>query len=244
MKWPNENDISKIKEYVKSEKNKKIDLLKKDARQWVRTSWANKLSYEITWLGMPIIQLPEDIILMQELIFKVQPDIIIETGIAHGGSLIFYSSLMEILGKGKVIGIDIEIREHNRKAIEAHPMFKRIELIEGSSTSQEGIEEVKKNIPKGSTVLVCLDSNHTKEHVKEEIKAYSGLVTRGSYLVVFDTIMPELVGLPSSSENWSEDNPMEAIKDFLEINNDFEIDTEYNRLYVSHCPNGFLRRKR
>lgn len=181
---------------------------------------------------------------MQELIFKVQPDIIIETGIAHGGSLIFYSSLMEILGKGKVIGIDIEIREHNRKAIEAHPMFKRIELIEGSSTSQEGIEEVKKNIPKGSTVLVCLDSNHTKEHVKEEIKAYSGLVTRGSYLVVFDTIMPELVGLPSSSENWSEDNPMEAIKDFLEINNDFEIDTEYNRLYVSHCPNGFLRRKR
>jgi len=242
MKWFNEEEILKLKKYVKNKNDKNIELLKKDSKQWVRTSWSNKISYEITWLGIPIIQLPEDIILMQELIFKVQPDVIIETGVAHGGSLIFYSSLMEILGKGKVIGIDIEIRKHNRDAIESHPMSKRIELIEGSSTDPKIVKEAKNRIPPGAKVLVCLDSNHTRAHVAEELKIYHEIVTPGSYLVVFDTIMPDLVGLQGSDENWDKDNPMEAVKDFLRTNNNFEIDTEFNKLFVSHCPNGFLRR--
>lgn len=243
MKWPTQMDILKLKKHVKSKKNKDIEALKEDSKQWIRTSWTNKISYEITWLGIPIIQIPEDIIIMQELIFNVKPNIVIESGIAHGGSLIFYSSLLELLGKGKVIGVDIEIRKHNREAIESHPMSKRIKLIEGSSTNPAVIKKVEEQIDPGSTVLVYLDSNHTKAHVLEELKAYSDFVTPGSYIVVFDTIMPDLVGLPGSQESWDKDNPMEAIKEFLEMNNDFEIDKEYDKLFVSCCLNGFLRRK-
>lgn len=243
MNWPSRNDILEIKKYVSRRKNKDIDALKADARQWVRTNWANKISYEITWLGIPIIQLPEDIILMQELIFLIRPDVIIECGIAHGGAAIFYSSLLELLGKGKVVGVDIEIRPHNRKAIENHPMSKRITLIEGSSTDPETVKAVKKEIPPGSSVLVCLDSNHTMIHVLEELNLYSKFVTSGSYIVVFDTIMPELIGLPGSQENWDKDNPSQAIKEFLETNKDFIIDEQFNKLHVSYCPNGFLKRK-
>ena len=243
MRWPTQRDILKLKKYVKSKRNKDMEALIKDSKQWIRTGWANRISYEITWLGIPIIQLPEDIIIMQELIFNVKPDIIIESGIAHGGSLIFYSSLLELLGKGKVIGVDIEIRKHNREAIEKHPMSKRIILIEGSSTDPAVIKKVEEQINPGSTVLVCLDSNHTKAHVLEELKAYSDFVTSGSYIVVFDTIMPDLVGVPGSQKSWDKDNPLEAIKEFLKTNSDFEIDNEYNKLFVSSCPNGFLRRK-
>ncbi len=125
MNWPTQRDILELKKYVNSEKSKDVKALKKDSKQWIRTGWANKISYENTWLGIPIIQLPEDIIMMQELIFNVKPDIVIESGIAHGGSLILYSSLLELLGNGKVIGVDIEIRKHNREAIEKHPMSKK-----------------------------------------------------------------------------------------------------------------------
>ncbi len=243
MIWPSEDDITELKKHVKQKKNKDIATLKEDSRQWIRTSWQNNLSYEITWLGIPIIQLPSDIIIMQELIFKVKPDIIIEIGIAHGGALIFYSSLLELLGKGKAIGVDIEIKSHNRKAIESHPMSKRIKLIEGDSVKQETIEKIENEIDPQSTVLIALDSNHTKDHVIKELRAYSKFVTSGSYLVVFDTIMPELIGLDGSQENWNEDNPLEAIKEFLKINKDFEIDDSYNKLFVSNCPNGFLKKK-
>jgi len=156
--------------------------------------------------------------------------------------LIFYASLLELLGKGRVIGVDIEIRKHNREALEKHPMSKRITLIEGSSTYPAVIKKVKQQIALDSTVLVCLDSNHAKAHVLAELRAYSDFVTPGSYIVVFDTVMPELVGLPGSQEHWDRDNPMEAVKEFLEINSDFEIDKEYNKLFVSHCSNGFLRK--
>ena len=243
MKWPSNKDILEIKKYVKTKKDKDIQSLKVDGKRWIRTSWENKISYEVTWLGVPIIQLPSDIMLMQELIFQVQPDVIIECGVAHGGSIILYSSLLEILGKGRVIGIDIEIRPHNRKMIENHPMMKRITLIEGSSTSQEIIKKVEKEIEPGSKVLVCLDSSHARSHVLEELKLYSKLVTSGSYIVVFDTIMPELIGLPGSRESWDKDNPMEAIKEFLKLNDLFEIDETYNKLIVSYCPNGFLKKK-
>lgn len=243
MNWPTQRDILELKKYVNSEKSKDMEALIKDSKQWVKTGWTNKISYEVTWLGIPLIQLPEDIIIMQELIFNVKPDIVIESGIAHGGSLIFYSSLLELLGKGKVIGVDIEIRKHNREAIEKHPMSKRIILIEGSSTDPAVIKKVAEQIEPDSTVLICLDSNHTKAHVLEELKAYSDFVTSGSYIVVFDTIMPDLVGVPGSQKNWDRDNPMEAIREFLKISNDFEIDKSYNKLFVSYCPNGFLRRK-
>jgi len=243
MNWPTEKDILNIKKHVDVRKNKDIEALKRDSKQWARTNWENKISYEVTWLGVPIIQLPNDMIIMQELIFKIKPDIIIECGIAHGGSLIYYSSLLELLGKGKVIGIDIEIREHNRKIIENHPMMKRIKLIEGSSVDIQTIKQVEKEVKSDSTVLVCLDSNHTKDHVLKELKSYNKFVTQGSYLVVFDTIMPELIGLSGTHENWVEDNPLEAIKEFLKTNNDFEIDESYTKLYVSYCLNGFLRRK-
>jgi len=243
MIWPSEDDVTELKKHVKRKKNKDISELKKDSKRWIRSSWQNKLSYEITWLGIPIIQLPSDIILMQELIFKVKPDIIIEIGIAHGGALIFYSSLLEILGKGKAIGVDIEIKSHNRKAIESHPMSKRIKLIEGDSVKPETIKKIENEIDPQSIVLIALDSNHTKDHVLKELRAYCKFVTSGSYLVVFDTIMPELIGLEGSQENWNQDNPLEAIKEFLKKNKDFEIDESYNKLFVSNCPNGFLKKK-
>lgn len=157
--------------------------------------------------------------------------------------MIFYSSLLEILGKGKAIGVDIEIKSHNRKAIESHPMSKRIKLIEGDSVKPETIKKIENEIDPQSTVLIALDSNHTKNHVLKELKAYNKFVTSGSYLVVFDTIMPELIGLEGSQKNWNQDNPLEAIKEFLKINKDFEIDESYNKLFVLNCPNGFLKKK-
>ncbi len=243
MNWPPSEDIAKMKKKVMTKKNKDIAALKRDAKQWVRTGWENRISYETTWLGVPIIQIPEDIVLLQELVFSVKPDVIIECGIAHGGALVLYASLLELLGNGKVIGIDIEIRSHNRKSIENHPMSKRIKLIEGNSIDNKTIELVKKYIKSDSTVLVCLDSDHSKNHVLNELKTYRDFVTPGSYIVVFDTIMPDLIGVEGSKPTWNEDSPMAAIKEFLEVNHDFEIDEDYNKLYVSYNPNGFLRRK-
>ncbi|NHI94816.1 MAG: cephalosporin hydroxylase [Candidatus Lokiarchaeota archaeon] len=232
-----------IKQYINKKRDKNIELLKKDAKQWTRTGWENKISYEITWLGVPIIQLPNDMILMQELIFEIKPDFIIECGIAHGGSLIYYASLLELLGKGKIIGIDIEIRPHNKKMIESHPMIKRIKLIEGSSISQDTIEKIKNEIIPNSKVIVCLDSNHNKSHVLKELDLYKNFISSGGYIVVFDTIMPELLGLQGAQDDWDKNNPLEAINEFLTINKNFEIDETYHKLFVSYCKNGFLRKK-
>ncbi len=142
------------------------------SRLWVKAGWAAKYSYNFTWMGRPVIQLPEDLVRIQELIVKVEPQVIIETGVAHGGSAVFYASLLEVLGRGRVISVDIEIRAHNRKAIEAHPLKKRITLIEGSSVAPETLEEVKKLLLPGEKVMVVLDSNHTKKHVREELELY------------------------------------------------------------------------
>ncbi len=242
VKWPDEKNVKQLKQFVTGRPRKDAQALRRDGLQWTRTSWANKISYEITWLGIPVIQLPEDIVLMQEVIFNVKPDIIIESGIAHGGSLILYASLLELLGRGKVIGVDIEIRKHNRKAIESHPLSKRIILIEGSSLSHETVEKVRRKIPKGAKVLVCLDSNHTREHVAQELMLYHPFVSAGSYLVVFDTIMPRLTGLPGSQKSWKKDNPLEAVKAFLRENKKFEIDKSLHKFFVSYCPDGFLKR--
>ena len=234
--------IPSLREYVLTKKDKSTKELEEAGLQWARVSEENRLSYEIDWLGVPVIQTPEDLILMQELIFKVQPDIIIETGIAHGGSLIYYASIMELLDKGKVVGVDIEIREHNRKVIEAHPLFSRIEMIEVDSVSDEAIQEVKRRVPANSSVVVCLDSDHTKPHVFEELQLYQQFVKPGGYIVVFDTNTSRLAELGACDKKYINNSPKEAVAEFLKINGNFKIDKYYNKLYISDSPDGYLRR--
>jgi len=164
------SSIPSLRDYVLSKDEKDVHALEKAGLEWSKVRCENRLDYEVEWLGVPIIQTSEDLILMQELIFKVQPDVIIETGIAHGGGLIFYASLMELLGKGKVIGIDIDIRAHNREVIEMHPMFRRIELIQGDSTDDKIVQKLRERVPRDSKAIVFLDSDHTAEHV---LKGYA-----------------------------------------------------------------------
>jgi len=185
------------------------------SRAWVRATWDSKYVYSFAWMGRPVIQLPEDMIRLQEVIWALQPDVLIETGVAHGGSLIFYASLFEAMNKGRVIGIDIEIRPHNRAAIEAHPMKKRIELIEGSSTAPEVLDSVKALIKPGEKVLVVLDSNHTKQHVLDELRAYGELIEVGSYVVATDGIMAQVKGGPRTAEDWDWNNPQTAVHAFV-----------------------------
>ncbi len=191
---------------------------------WLKSGWEAKYVYSFSWLGRPVIQLPEDMIRIQEIIFEIQPDVIIETGIAHGGSLIFYASLFKALGKGKVIGVDIEIREHNRKAIEEHFLYDDyIEMIEGDSTSFDTINLVKSKVKDFRKVMVILDSNHTKDHVLKELIAYSSLVTIDSFIVATDGIMELVVGLNRTEKDWNWNNPKSAAIEFASNNSDFEI---------------------
>lgn len=200
-------------------------------------------SYNFSWMGRPIIQFPQDIMAMQEILWEVKPDTIVETGIAHGGSLIFYASILELIGKGDVLGIDIDIRPHNRQAIENHLMSKRIKMIEGSSTSKEVILEVKKEIKGKNKVLVCLDSNHTHEHVLEELELYSSMVTKGSYLIVFDTIVENMLESDCKDRPWGKGNsPKTAVHEFLKGNQRFIIDYEVeNKLIITGSPDGYLK---
>lgn len=203
-------------------------------------------SYNFSWMGRPIIQYPQDMVAMQEIIWDIKPDLIIETGIAHGGSLIFYASMLELIGKGCVLGIDIDIREHNRKEIEAHPMYKRIKMIQGSSIDSEVLERVKEEVQGHSTILVCLDSNHTHEHVLQELNLYAPFVTQGSYLVVFDTIVEYLPDdyLPGRKRPWGTgNNPHTSVVRFLENNDSFIADIGIDsKLLISVAPGGYLRR--
>jgi cephalosporin hydroxylase len=201
-------------------------------------------SYNFTWMGRPIIQYPQDMIAMQEIIWKVKPDLIIETGIAHGGSLIYYASLLDLIGKGEVLGIDIDIREHNRREIESHPMMKRIKMLQGSSIDSSLVDQVEKFAEGKQSVMVCLDSNHTHSHVLDELKFYSPFVTVGSYLVVFDTIVEDLPDNYLPGRAWSRgDNPKTAVFEFLKSHPEFVIDTDIdNKLLVSVAPQGYLKR--
>ncbi len=204
----------------------------------------SQYSYNFSWMGRPIIQYPQDMIAMQELIWEIKPDLIIETGIAHGGSLVFYASLLELIGQGEVLGIDIDIREHNRVEIEKHPMFKRIRMIEGSSVSQEVAAKVAEVAKGKQKVMVCLDSNHTHNHVLKEMELYAPFVTTGSYLVVFDTIVEDMPDNYLPGRAWSRgDNPKTAVWEFLEKNGHFEIDRDIDRkLLISVAPEGYLKR--
>ena len=219
-------------------------------RAFVRESTQPKYSYNFSWLGRPIIQYPQDMVAMQELIWQIQPDLIIETGIAHGGSLIFSASMLELIAscggsvQGRVLGIDIDIRDHNREAIEEHPMSKRISMIQGSSIAPEIIEQVKQHAEGKERVLVCLDSNHTHDHVLAELEAYANLTTVGSYCVVFDTIVEELPSEMYPDRSWGPGNsPQSAVHAFLKTNDDFVIDESIdNKLLISVAPKGYLRR--
>ncbi len=218
-------------------------------RAWLRCGWDTKYVYGFTWLGRPIIQLPDDLIRLQEVIFKVQPDVIVETGVAHGGSLIFYASLCKAMDRGRIIGVDIDIRPPNRKAIEEHFLSPYITLIEGDSVAPEIVGQVRSQIRPGETVLVCLDSCHTKDHVLKELQAYSPLVTRDSYIVAMDGIMKDVVGAPRTEPDWDVNNPIEAAREFTAGNPAFAIEEPafpFNEGVVTervtYWPEAFVRR--
>lgn len=221
------------------------------SRVWLRAGWDAKYVYSFTWLGRPVIQLPEDMLRMQEVIHALQPTLIIETGVAHGGSLIFYASLMKAMDlPGRVIGIDIEIRPHNRAAIEAHPLFSYLTLIEGSSVAPEVVDQVRRLVRPEDRVLVILDSNHTKAHVTAELEAYAPLVTPGSYIVATDGIMHWLGNAPRTAPDWSWNNPKAAAEDFLAAHGEFELaipQPPFNEGVVTepvtYWPGAWLRRR-
>jgi len=194
------------------------------AKAWLRCGWDAKYVYTFTWFGRPIIQLPDDMVRLQEVIYSVKPDVIIETGIAHGGSLIFYASLCKAMEKGRIIGIDIEIRPHNRKAIEEHELFPYLTLIEGSSVDKAVVDRVQKLVKPGEKVLVLLDSNHTRQHVLAELEAYAPLVTKNSYIVATDGIMKDLKGAPRSQPDWQENNPFEAAREYATRHPEFVLE--------------------
>jgi len=218
--------------------------LRRLTREWFIASSKFEYSYHFTWLGRPIIQFPQDIIAMQEIVWRVKPNLIIETGIAHGGSLIFYASMLELVGgNGQVLGVDIDIREHNRVEIEKHPMFKRITMVQGSSSDEVVIKQIYDFARGRNPILVVLDSNHTHAHVLRELELYSPLVTKGSYLVVFDTIIEDMPHDFFSDRPWGKgNNPKTAVWEFLKTNDRFEVDKDIeNKVLITVAPDGYLR---
>jgi len=216
---------------------------------WVKVGWNQKYAYSFTWFGRPIIQLPEDVLRIQELIHRVKPDVLVETGVAHGGSLVFYATLCRAMGRGRVIGVDIEIRPANRQAIEAHPLSSGIELIEGDSAAMATVATVRDRIRPGETVLVILDSCHTKAHVRRELEAYCGLVSPGSYIVATDGIMKDLHDVPRGQPEWIDDHPTAAAAEFAAAHPEFALEQppwEFNestlRRNITYWPGAYLRR--
>jgi len=202
-----------------------------------------RYAYNFTWYGRPIIQLPEDILAIQEIVLSTRPDLIVETGVAHGGSLVLSASMLELLGHGDVIGIDIEIRPHNREALERHPMRHRLHLIEGSSTDESVAADVRRRVAGRERVMVLLDSGHTHAHVARELALYSPLVTKGCYLVVFDTAIEDVADGHYPGRAWGKgNNPKTAVWEFLQHNGRFAIDRELeSRLLYTAAPEGYLR---
>lgn len=233
---------------------KTLDLYSDDAFNvlsdlWVKVGWNQKYSYSFSWLGVPIIQLPEDMVRYQEAVWALKPDVIVETGVAHGGSAIFSASLCRLMGKGRVIAVDIEIRPHNRKRIEEHPFADVITLIEGSSTDASIVEQIRGEIKPGETVLVVLDSDHSYKHVMDELEAYAPLVTAGSWIVATDGLMQDLTDVPRGRPDWDTDNPAKAARDFAARNPQFRIEPPawpFNESTLSdnitHWPDAWLRR--
>jgi cephalosporin hydroxylase len=216
---------------------------------WVKVGWSQKYSYQFAWFGRPIIQLPEDILRTQEVIWRVRPDVIVETGVAHGGSLIFYASLCKAMGRGRVIGIDIEIRPQNRSEIESHPLHEYITLVEGSSVDPAVVKQVQTLVGRDQTAMVLLDSDHSRDHVAAELEAYHGLVTPGSYIVATDGIMESVYDTPRGKPHWKTDNPAAAAEAFARRHPEFILEQPawpFNESPLSrnitHWPRAWLRR--
>ena len=234
--------------------------LRETVAEFMRATIKQKYSYNFSWQGRPIIQYPQDIAAVQELVWSAKPDLIIETGIAHGGSLIFSASMLALLdmcdaieaggkldprnSRRKVLGIDIDIRAHNRVAVEAHPMATRIQMIQGSSIAPEIIQQVHAIAANYSQVFVCLDSNHTHHHVLAELQAYAPLTSKGSYCVVFDTVIEDLPKEMFPDRPWGPgDNPKTAVLEYLKSHREFEIDKSVqNKLLITVAPDGYLKR--
>ena len=247
---PNEKFAQEVGEHIEGMgKDRDVQAL---SRIWLREITPHKYPYNFSWMGRPIIQLPQDIVAMQELIWAIQPDLIIETGIAHGGSLIFSASMLELnaaCGGPKdahVLGVDIDIRSHNRDAITAHPMFRRISMIQGSSVEPAIVEQVKAKAKDMRRVLVCLDSNHTHDHVLAELNAYAPLASVGSYCVVFDTLIEDMPAEMFGDRPWGPGNsPKTAVREYLKSHPEFQIDKQLDhKLLISVAPDGYLKRER
>ncbi len=251
-----EIDLSdKMLRIMEGENLRECDLYSREAFEaishvWLKVGWNEKYPYTFSWLGRPLIQLPEDVLRIQEVIYRIKPDVIIETGVAHGGSLIFYSSLCKAIGRGRVIGIDIEIRPHNREAIEAHELSSYVTLIEGSSIDSGVVAEVTSHIRPNETVFVILDSNHTKRHVANELDIYSTFVTPNSYIVATDGSMEFLNDTPRGSADWCDDNPAAAAREFAESHPQFVLEQPLwpfneSKLInnITHWPSAWLRRR-
>ena len=216
---------------------------------WLKVGWNEKYPYTFSWMGRPIIQIPEDIVRMQEAIYAVRPDVIVETGVAHGGSLIFYASLFKAMGRGRVIGVDIEIRPHNRRAIEAHELSSFITLIEGSSVDAGVVRQVRDQVRGDERVMVVLDSNHSRAHVLAELEAYHDLVSDGSYIVATDGSMRDLGDVPRGQPGWVSDNPEQAAREFVASHPQFELappawpfnESQLTEL-ITHWPGAWLRK--
>jgi cephalosporin hydroxylase len=247
--------MNKIKEFELQRELNIVNLGKNKELQNATKEWFSKAnkgnySYNFSWMGRPIIQYPQDMIALQEIIWEVKPDMIIETGIAHGGSLIFSASMLTLLEacgeieNGQVLGIDIDIREHNRNAIEAHPMSKKITMFQGSSIDEEMISKVHEFAKQGKRILVCLDSNHTHDHVFAELRAYASLVSFGSYCCVFDTVIEDMPEGSFPDRPWDKgNNPKTAVWEFLKENDDFVIDKDIeNKILITVAPDGYLKR--
>lgn len=254
-------------EQFQHERNERLSALAQDtafqaqSRDWLEASMKRQYVYNFEWLGRPIIQYPQDMVAVQELIWQVRPDVVVETGIAHGGSLVLSASLLALLDLSdaiergemldprasarKVIGVDIDIRAHNRAAIERHPMASRIDMVQGSSVAADVVAQVKSRIPAGARVMVFLDSMHTHDHVVAELQAYAPLVSPGSYCVVFDTFVEDMPPRFFDNRPWDVgNNPKTAVAAWLPSNPDFEVDTTWpDRLQVTVAPGGFLKRK-
>lgn len=233
----------------KKRNRKKIDSMNKNkdlkeiSKRWFLESIKYEYSYHFSWLGRPIIQYPQDIITLQEIIWKVKPDLIIETGIARGGSIIFSASILELIGSGEVVGIDIDIKNENKKTIKKHPLSKRIQMVEGSSINKKIIKKIEKIAQNKKSILVILDSNHTHKHVLKELEMYSPLVSKNSYLIVFDTIIDDLPEELLKNRPWGKNNnPKTAVKEFLKTNDRFQIDRTIERkLLFTAAPMGYLK---
>jgi cephalosporin hydroxylase len=220
------------------------DELKKISRKWFYKSFNYEYPYHFTWLGRPIIQYPQDIIGLQELMWKIKPDLIIETGIARGGSLIFSASILEMIGKGKVIGIDVDIRKQNKIEIQKHYLFKRIIMLEGSSLDEKIVKKVYRLARGKKKILLLLDSFHTHDHVLRELNLYSNLIRKDNYILVFDTIIEDMPKNTFPNRPWGKgNNPKTAVKEFLKINKNFKLDRKMEeKLLITSCPNGLLKR--